>query len=147
MKPIKSFFRNMKSGKLAIDELSLFLITIALILSILMTIFRINRFIILTWIPIFISYWRSYSKNRMQRFKENQIFIKYYYPVDSWIKNLYRRFARKENHIYFKCKSCKQQLRIPKKTDHIKVTCPKCNYSFIKKTVRGHVSKLKEKTA
>jgi predicted RNA-binding Zn-ribbon protein involved in translation (DUF1610 family) len=145
MKRLKNFFQKMKSRHLAIDELSLFLITIALIFSLLMTIFRLNRFVILTWIPVFIAYWRSYSKNRLQRLKENHIFIKYYDPFNSWIKNVSRRFVRKESHIYFKCKSCNQQLRIPKKTDHIKVTCPKCNYSFIKKTVHGYISKTKKK--
>jgi len=133
MNPVKKFFQKVKSGNLSIDELSLFLITSALILSILMTLFRLSRFVILTWIPIFIAYWRSYSKNRIQRARENQIFLKHYYPIKAWMKNLSRRLSAKESHIYFKCKSCKQQLRIPKKTVHVKVTCPKCNYSFIKK--------------
>ena len=141
MNPIKNFFRKIKSGNLTMDDLSLFFIFIALILSILMTVFRLNRFVILAWVPLFIAYWRSCSKNRLKRFGENQRFIKYYYPINSGIKNLVRRFARKETHLYFKCKSCTQQLRIPKKTDHIKVTCPKCNYSFIKKTLRGHLNK------
>lgn len=144
MNLIKKFFRKIKNKNLAIDELSLFLIFIALILSLLMWFFRLNQFIYLAWLLLLIAYWRSYSKKRLQRFKENQIFIKYCYPVLSSLKNLMRRFSRKESHIYLKCKSCRQELRVPKKTNHIKVTCPKCNYSFIKTTLRGHLNKRRK---
>jgi hypothetical protein len=139
------FFRKLKGGQLSIDELSLFLITFALITAILLTILSLNQFVFLTWVPILIAYWRSFSKNRAKRSKENQVFIKYYYPVNSFVKNTYRRLASKQEHRYFKCKACVQELRIPKKTGHIKVTCPKCNYSFVKKTARGYIRKLKKK--
>lgn len=132
MNPRKNCFEKIKNGNLAIDQLSLFLLTTALIHALLMTIFRLNQLVILAWIPILISYWRTYSKNRLQRFKENQVFIKYYDPIDTWIKNLSRCFDHPNSHVYFKCKSCRQPLRIPKKADHIKVTCPKCNHSFIR---------------
>jgi len=140
---IKKFFRKMKNRSLAMDELSFFLICIALIVSIILALLRLHLFVLLAWLPLFIAYWRSYSKNRLQRFKENQIFIKYFSFsfVSSCFKTLSRRLMRKETHIHFKCKSCTQQLRIPKKTDHIKVTCPKCNYSFVKKTIRGYMNK------
>lgn len=147
--PIKTFFTNffhkLKGGHLAIDELSFFLITIALILAILMTLLSLNRFITFTWLLILIAYWRSLSKNKTKRAKENQIFTKYYYPINSFIKNTYRRIASGKEHIYFKCKKCSKLLRIPKKTGHIKVTCPECKHSFVKKTIRGHITKLKQK--
>jgi len=149
--PIKTsftnFFRKLKGGQLAIDELSLFLISIALITAILMMFLNLNRFVFFTWLPILIAYWRSFSKNKTNRYRENQIFIKYFYPANSFVKNTYRGITFKKGHTYFNCKKCMQQLRIPKKTGHIKVTCPKCSYSFVKKTIHGHIRKLKEKAA
>lgn len=141
MNLIKKFLQKLKKINLATDELSLFLIFISLILSIFIALFRLNRFVFLSWIFLFIAYWRSSSKKRLQRFKENQIFLKYYYCINTCLKNFTRRFARNETHIHFYCKLCRQQLRIPKKTAHIKVTCPKCNYSFTKKTIRGYMRK------
>ena len=146
---IKTYFTNfnrkLKSGQLAIDELSLFLILMAVVFVIIIMILNLHRFAFIAWLPILIAYWRTFSKNRRSRSKENQIFIKYFYPANSFVKNTYRGVTVKKEHTYFNCKKCTQQLRIPKKTGHIKVTCPKCNHSFVKKTFYGHVKKLKQK--
>jgi len=40
---------------------------------------------------------------------------------------------RKENKV-FKCRKCGQMLRVPKGKGKVKVTCPKCGESFIKRT-------------
>ena len=149
--PIKkfftNFFRKLKSGQLAIDELSLFLITVALVAAIIMIFLSLNQWVIFTWIPILIAYWRSFSKNKPHRYRENQVFIKYFYPANSFVKNTYRGVTFKKGHTYFNCKKCIQQLRIPKKTGHVKVTCPKCSYSFVKKTLRGYVNGFKKNNA
>lgn len=147
--PIKTYFKNfshnLKSGKLAIDELSSFLIVFSVILLIIFLLLRLPLFTIIAWIPLFISYWRTLSKNKVKRAKENQFFIKHYYPASSRIKNTYRRMIAKKDHHYFACGKCDSKLRIPKRTGHIKVTCPRCNHSFIKKTIRGHFNKVKLK--
>lgn len=149
--PLKTYFknfnRNLKSGKLTIDELSLCLIFLSVVIVVLILLLRLPRFSFLAWIPLLISYWRTLSKNRMQRAKENQVFIKRYYPLKSAIHNAYRRLMAKKEHHYFSCNKCSSSLRIPKRTGHIKVTCPKCNYSFIKRTIRGHINLLKKKFA
>jgi len=149
--PLKTYFtnfsRNLKNGRLTIDELSLFFICLSVVAVILILLLRLPRFAFLAWIPILISYWRTLSKNRMQRAKENQIFIKHYYPIKSFIQNTCRGLTSKKEHHYFACSKCSSNLRIPKKTGHIKVTCPRCNHSFVKKTTRGHVNQLKRKFA
>ena len=113
--------------KPAMDELSLFLITIAFIAAILMILLNLHRFLFLTWLLILIAYWRLFSKNRAKRSKENQIFTK----LNPFSKNTHRD----AEYVYLNCKKCAQLLRIPKRTGHIKVTCPKCNYSFVKKSI------------
>jgi len=121
----------------AIDELSLFLITIAFIAAIIMIFLNLHRFIFLTWILLLIAYWRSLSKNRSKRYRENQTFNKF----NPFVKNTPQDVDVEYN--YINCKECSQLLRIPKKTGHIKVTCPECNHSFIKKTIRGRINRLK----
>jgi len=142
----ENFFRRLKSGQLAIDELSLFLIVFAFIMVMIIMFLNLHRFAFMAWLPLLIAYWRSFSKKKINRHKENQIFIKYFYPANSFVKNTYRGVTVKKEHTYFNCKKCIQQLRIPKKTGHVKVTCPKCSYSFVKKMVRGHLRSLKKKT-
>lgn len=146
---IKNYFTNfnrkLKSGQLAIDEFSLFLIFLSVLLIIVFMFLSLHQFAVATWIPLFIAYWRTLSKKKVKRYKENQMFIKYFYPANSFVKNTYRGVTVKKDHTYFNCKKCTQELRIPIKTGHIKVTCPKCNHSFVKKTFYGHFKKLKQK--
>lgn len=142
---INNFFRRLKSGQLALDEFSLFLIVTALLSVFVLMFFNLHRYAYLAWIPLLVAYWRTFSKKRINRYKENLWFVKYYYPVNSFIKTQYRRFTAKENFIFFACKKCQTTLRIPKKTGHIKVTCPKCKNAFVKKTIRGHLKRLKRK--
>ena len=125
--------------KPAMDELSFFLITIAFIAAILMILLNQHRFIFLTWLLIIIAYWRLFSKNRAKRSKENQTFTN--------INPLSKNTHRDAEHIYLNCKKCTQLLRIPKRTSHIKVTCPKCNYSFVKKPITGRTSQFKQKSS
>jgi len=139
---VTNFFRRVKAGQTIYDELSLFLIIIALLSVFVLMVFNLHRFALATWIPLLVAYWRILSKKRAKRQRENQIFIRYYYPVYAVVKNYYRWITRKSTHIYFPCKECQTGLRIPKKTGHIKVTCPKCKHSFVKKTVRGYRKKL-----
>ena len=143
MSPIKNhftnFFRKLKSGRLAIDELSFFLITIAFIAAVLMFFLNYHRFIFITWLLILIAYLRSFFKNRAKRTGESQTFNKVNPSIESTPQD--------DKHYYLNCKKCDQLLRIPKKTGHIKVTCPKCNSSFVKKTIRGRVNQLKQKSS
>ena len=139
---IEIFFRRVKAGQTIYDELSLFLITIALMSVPILMIFNLNRYAWITWLPLLVAYWRILSKNRARRQRENQIFIRYYYPVYAVVKNYYRRLTRKNTHHYFHCKQCGTGLRIPKKTGHIKITCPKCHHSFVKKTMRGYLKRF-----
>ena len=120
--------------KPAMDELSFFLIAIAFIAAIFMIFLNLHRFIFITWLLIIIAYWRLFSKNKVKRSKENETFIK----VNPLIKTTHHD----TEHVYLNCYNCTQLLRlhIPKRTGHIKITCPRCNYSFVEKTIRGRLS-------
>lgn len=139
---ITDFFRRVKAGQTIYDELSLFLIIMALTSVFVLMMFNLHRFAWTAWIPLLVAYWRIMSQKRAKRQRENQIFIRYYYPIYAVAKNYYRRITRKSTHVYFPCKECGMQLRVPKKTGHLKVTCPKCKHSFVKKTLRGYGKRL-----
>ena len=87
---------------------------------------------------IIYSWFRMTSKNIDARQKENRAWVK------KWTKVAVpcRRFAsrcrewkkyHKEYHIYT-CEKCGQSLRVPKGKGKIKVTCPKCKSTFVKKS-------------
>jgi len=143
MSEIRNFFHELKRKSGGIDDFSFFLLATALFLAIFMALFGFNRFLLLTWILVFVAYWRMFSSNRAKRAQENQMFIKHFYPIKSNVINFSRRLRRQDTYLYFPCKTCRQQLRIPKKTGHIKVTCPKCKHGFVKKTIRGHIKSFR----
>ena len=54
-------------------------------------------------------------------------------PVLSWLR-LRRAIRRDKEHVYFKCPSCGQQLRVPRGRGRITVTCRACGASFQEKS-------------
>ena len=83
-------------------------------------------------ILIFIALFRAFSKNKRKRAMEQLKFFNLISPIYSRLL----KFASKDrkNYIYFKCKNCKQELRIPRGKGKIKVICPHCKHEEIKKS-------------
>ena len=50
------------------------------------------------------------------------------------IKILMSQIRDRKTHRYYKCKSCKTVMRVPKGRGKIEITCPKCRMKVIKKT-------------
>ena len=64
---------------------------------------------------------------------ENARFMRLAGPVLSWLR-LRRTIRRDKEHVYFKCPSCGQQLRVPRGKGKITVTCRGCGASFEEKS-------------
>jgi len=126
------------TDRAGIDHLAVGLIILAFILWIIGANFW-NPLIFVGWGVLLLTYIRSMSTNKARRHQENIQFLKYWYPIQSKMTNEYRRFQAKREHRYFKCKTCKQKLRVPRKLNRVQVTCPKCRNSFIKESLKGKV--------
>lgn len=110
-----------------VDALNKFILIIVIILFII-SIFINNFYIDLSRVILFaIFLFRVFSKNRNQREKENQFFIK----IINFFKkpfNVLEKNIKDKNHVYKKCLKCKTILKLPlpekKGLKHAK--CPKC---------------------
>ena len=89
---------------------------------------------VLFWVILIHMYFRVFSKNLNQRYREN-----------NWYRNLRYRMAvkrdrRKKERVqkgayrFYSCPSCKQRVRVPKGRGKICITCPKCRMAFVKRT-------------
>ena len=89
---------------------------------------------VLFWVILIHMYFRVFSKNLNQRYREN-----------NWYRNLRYRMAvkrdrRKKERVqkgayrFYSCPSCKQRVRVPKGRGKICITCPKCRMEFVKRT-------------
>jgi ribosomal protein S27E len=130
---IRNFLRNFMIGRYGPDHLNMALIVAALIISVLAR-FTLPHLTYLAYVILIYSLFRSFSRNIPKRRAENDKFLRFYWPVKTKIKNRFHRLKSRRHFKYFKCPSCKNLLRVPKKKGKIQVTCPKCGERFNKKT-------------
>lgn len=81
-----------------------------------------------------LEFFRMLSKNHYKRSKENAVFMKVFSPIQKFFKKIFRPRADRKTHKVFKCPACKQSVRVPRGKGTIKISCPKCNQGFTKKT-------------
>ncbi len=120
-------------GRYGSDKLNIYLLIIGFIFSILGQIFFSFIFIIISYAFWVYSIYRMMSRNINARQKEYYAFLKYITPLEKWFKIKKTMFSQRKMYKYFKCPSCKQNLRAPKGRGEIRVTCQKCNKEFNKK--------------
>lgn len=126
-------------GRYGNDQLGMFCFAAYAVIWIVSMMFRrtwtgvvltvIDYLIVLTY------FFRFFSRNIVQRQKENRIFL----SVKNRIKNFFKfqrlRFVERNGvKKLYRCPKCHQVIRVPKGRGKIAITCPKCHFEFIKKT-------------
>lgn len=124
---INNAARRFMYGRYGIDALSKAIFVLSLFLLLLSSVTRIAFFYACALSLLLWSYFRIFSKNRAKRYRELSV----YTGKVNLIKN---RWHDRKTHRYFRCRACKQWLRVPKKKGKIKITCRACGKQMIKKT-------------
>lgn len=120
-------------GRYGTDQLNVALLILGIVLSFCGALF----FYPLTFITyglLFYVLFRTLSRNIPARQRENQAFLRFWAPVEGWFRFQRQKLSQRKTYKYFKCPSCKQQLRAPKGRGTIEVTCQKCRHVFRTKT-------------
>lgn len=128
-------FRKLMSDRYGVDQLTVFLLAILLVLNLLIPIIENVLWIqTIVIILLIICYSRVFSKNQYKRAQENARFMRYY----NWMKYRIIKINNSiKDHIkyrFYRCPNCNQKLRVPKGKGKITITCPKCKNRFDKKT-------------
>lgn len=131
--------RNFMIGRYGPDQLNVALVITALIISILDGILglRVLNFRILSavsYVLLILAILRMMSKNIPARRRENDKFLKFWWPVKQKVRGFFERIKGSKNYRFFKCPGCHNTLRLPKGKGKIQITCPRCGERFIKKT-------------
>ena len=130
---IRNAIQRFMYGRYGNDPLNLFLMALYLLLYLA---FIFTRFEPLYWagfLLLTLTFFRLLSRNIDRRREENAKFMRAARPILSWIR-LRRNIHRDKEHVYFKCPSCGQQLRVPRGRGKITVTCRSCGASFQEKS-------------
>ena len=133
-------FRNFMIGRYGTDNLSKFVLIVALVLLVAEYIFSSIESLatvaaILSYVVLALLIWnifRTMSKNHQKRYAENQAFLRIKSDVADSFKNLFGKGDK--THKIYRCPACKQKVRVPKGKGRIAITCPKCKTQFVKKT-------------
>ena len=121
-------------GRYGSDQFSLFLSIAGILLSFLGNLKYLGFLYFVGTLMIFYSLFRSFSKNYEARRKELNWYLVWSMKPKAQIKLLLNQIRDRKTHRYFKCKSCKTIMRVPKGRGKIEITCPKCRVKVIKKT-------------
>lgn len=118
------------------DLLGTVCLAAALLFSLLSRIFILRPLILLSYILLFICFYRLFSKNIAKRAEENRKFIAFWNRLKTRISAKYRQISKKyrnDPYSYFYCPKCSFPLRAPRGKGRIRVTCSQCGHQFIKK--------------
>lgn len=120
-------------GRYGTDPLNLALLILGVVCSLLGSLFFRPLYFFTDLLFIYVLF-RVLSKNIPARQRENQAFLKVWLPAKNWFRFQTQKFSQRKVYKYFRCPSCKQQLRAPRGRGNIQVTCQKCHHVFLTKT-------------
>ena len=118
------------AGRYGIDKLYYFLLTVCLIL-IVINWFAKSWVIYLVETGLFIyTFYRVLSRNVYKRQQENEKFIKLSEKPKNFFNLQKCKMRDRKTHVYKKCPSCRNNLRLPKQKGNHTVVCPCCKNRF-----------------
>lgn len=124
--------RQMMSGRWGADQLSRFLLGVAVVFLLLTFFTGSHLFSVLGLAVLLYSYYRMFSKNFEARRRENDWYLARQDRVTKTLRIQKKRFSDRHEFRYFKCPGCGQSVRVPKGKGHIMITCPRCRTQFDK---------------
>ena len=130
---IRNAIQRFMYGRYGNDQLNLFLIGLYLLLYLVFMFTRWDMLYFVSFVLLALTLFRLLSRNMERRRMENARFMRAAGPVLSWLR-LRRTIHRDKEHVYFKCPSCGQQLRVPRGKGKITVTCRSCGANFQEKS-------------
>lgn len=130
---IRNFLSKLMYGRYGSDQLNLCFLVLFWVFYILAFVTGQGLLSALGLFCLIVSMIRTMSRQIERRRAENAKFLKLTAPVRQWFK-LLRTKAKDQDHRYFKCPHCKQNLRVPRGKGKITITCRACGTTFTEKS-------------
>ena len=130
---IRNAIQRFMYGRYGNDQLNLFLLGLYLLLYLVFIFVRVDLLYFISFALLAVTLFRLLSRNLERRRMENAKFMRAAGPLISWF-HMRRNVRRDKEHVYFKCPSCGQRLRVPRGRGKITVTCRACGASFEEKS-------------
>lgn len=131
---LREKFMRFMAGRYGTDSFSKFLLVICLLCLVINMIFRIPALYLVGLAILVYCYFRMFSRNYAKRSAENAFYLKRTEGIRRFFRKQKSHSQIRKTHHLYKCRKCGQMIRIPKGKGRIEITCPKCKYSFVKKS-------------
>lgn len=135
-----NFLTNFMRNRYGKDLLSISLLIAGAAMAILANIFGLWFLALIATLSVVVAVFRMLSTNIAARHRENQKFVwavdrvkKFFVNALKPIRKMIFRL-KDDEHCYFRCPDCRQEMRVPTGRGKILITCPKCGKQFTKKT-------------
>ena len=134
---MRNWLRKVMTGRYGVDEFSRFLNTTAMLSLVLSVLFNNGLsvfFLLLSFGSLIWNYIRMFSRNTYKRRAENNAYLTIRYNLTRKVSGLRQRLQQKKYYRFYKCPKCGITTRVPKGKGKIRITCPKCGESFVRKS-------------
>ena len=121
-------------GRYGTDELSKFLMILALILMVISWFPNLGLVYFVALALMIWSLFRTFSRKLDKRRRERERYLKIQKPIANFFKLQRNKWRDRKTHVYFKCKKCRAVLRVPKGKGSIVVICTRCKDRIEKET-------------
>ena len=129
-RPFKEKLASFLCGRNGPDALYNFVTYICLALILLNLLLRSPVVVGMYFALFFYSIFRFMSKKVYKRQQENAAFLKIRKKLFAPFSLLRAKIRDRKTHVYRKCPSCKNNLRLPKRPGYHTVVCPCCRHRF-----------------
>ena len=129
-----NWLRRFMYGRYGQDEFSVALVVLTLVMAIAFMFVPVYWTRLFALLPFGYYIFRTMSRNIEARRRENRWFLGWFSPIVKWCSGRVKMLNQSGQYRFFRCKSCGQTLRVPKKRGKIQITCPKCGAKMVKKT-------------
>ncbi|WP_300410346.1 hypothetical protein [Lagierella sp.] len=136
---MKDWINKFMEGRNGVNQFSRFLSILGIIVILCSFITKdrsmLNNFLrVFGLATIFYSDFIILSRNRVQRAKENQDYLKLRNSFLGFFKRKKSKALNFKKYKYFKCPNCKKEMRVPRGKGKIKVHCNNCDHDFFSKS-------------
>lgn len=117
-------------GRYGTDELTRFLMGIALVLIVINVFLRTSWLGLVAVAVLVYTLWRSLSTATDNRRNENEVFLDHAGRFRPWLRNPSAALKEARTYKHAMCPDCGQKVRVPRGKGKLRVTCPKCHTKF-----------------
>ena len=129
-RPLRERIAMFMYGRNGFDNLCNFIWILCIILVVVNLIARSIIISALETALMLYTVFRSMSRNIYKRQRENTAYLKAKRKFTGFFKLLRNKWRDRKTHVYKKCPSCKNNLRLPRQKGKHTVVCPCCKNRF-----------------